>query len=484
MMSNNKQMDVYEQLLKEREFNKSVIEGIPNPFFYKDNKGVYKLCNDMFSKVVGLPKEKIIGHKVFDISEEESANRSIAIDRQIYETKERITYEDEYKYINREKYHVVVHKAPHIDNSGKVVGIIGIIQDITGTYENEKKLDKLYQIKDAFLSINKNILKYKSEEEFFDSIQGEMQKVFEACEQSSVLSIDDDEIMTILVSRGFVEEKVKKFSLRYKDSYVYNKSDGGFSKVLIINDIQDFIEKDKVKIVESKTGIRVESTIAIPIVIENKLKFILSMDSIENNVYTEADRVIAEYIREELPIIYRVFYLHRQTLHLTKYDGLTGLLNRRAFDKITEGIIDHSGKSIVPVLIVIIDLDKLKYVNDNIGHLAGDKYIITMKDFLENCQNDDIIFSRIGGDEFAGVIRGMNINEARNLFLEMQRKFNQEEIYSDEQCFKGNFSFGIAQYGVDGHRKSTLMRIADTRMYEDKASNKRGIEVIFRESDG
>jgi len=140
-------------------------------------------------------------------------------------------------------------------------------------------------------------------------------------------------------------------------------------------------------------------------------------------------------------------------------DPLTGLGNRRAFDEAVEACLARVDSGEMPVL-VLIDLDDLKTINDQAGHDVGDEAIRTVARALtERIRTHDQAF-RIGGDEFALIIHGgaASMIEARLAHpIPFQEPFATLTI-----------SAGSATCGVDTHDPAEAFRLADARMFQVK----------------
>ncbi len=136
---------------------------------------------------------------------------------------------------------------------------------------------------------------------------------------------------------------------------------------------------------------------------------------------------------------------------LSHHDLQTGLYNRTYFD---QALANKKGD----LAILITDLDNLKIVNDTYGHVKGDQLIKKIAAVLENGLPEYIV-ARIGGDEFAAIITGLNETELTTLSTKIRQTFKQEGIEA---------SVGVA-FGNDPFK---VFRLADDNMYTDKAKRK------------
>ncbi len=152
-------------------------------------------------------------------------------------------------------------------------------------------------------------------------------------------------------------------------------------------------------------------------------------------------------------------------------DTLTGLSNRRAFERHMEGRI-ADGK---PFCLLMMDLDQFKAVNDGFGHVAGDDLLKQFGGELKAQFSAGEMVSRLGGDEFIAVIGGQMV--AANDRADRIRKwvFGEYKINTGEKIVKTvvKASVGLAEW--DGHEAATaLLARADREVYKSKRSGIRG----------
>ena len=466
--------DITEDYLFKKDLNlnlkflESLIEVLPNPIFYKDYMGVYRFCNSAFLNYLGKAREEVIGHDVYDVVLKELADVYHKADIKLMESQGYQTYETNVQYSDGSLHDVIFSKAAYVDSNGVIIGLVGVMQDITEKRIIEREVEMLYNVKDAFLVISKGIMIYQNEKEFFKGTQHKLQSVFAQCQQSTVFEVRSDETLQILTTSGFDELETSQFSMKLKDSVMWADTNGCLEQAHIINDISRYISSDYKEIIKLRLGYPIQSALIIPLHVEGVLKWIISFDSKGNHVYSEADRIIADYIREELPIIYKVFELHQKTLQLSRYDGHTGLMNRRYFDLVIDEKLEYAKRHEEKVIIVLFDLDGLKKVNDNYGHCAGDVYIENFVNLIKVNFDGSNCFARIGGDEFTGIFLSVDIAELINKIQEVRVNFEAMEMNSEGNIFKGSFSYGISIFPDDDCEKSPLMRIADSNMYKDK----------------
>lgn len=157
------------------------------------------------------------------------------------------------------------------------------------------------------------------------------------------------------------------------------------------------------------------------------------------------------------------------------YDKLTELPNRRLFFERFERLIVQNERDGTKFALLFIDLDGFKNINDNFGHEAGDEVLVTVGKRIQSCIRKSDTAARMGGDEYAALLR--NISDIETV-MEVTKKIHkslQEAIdIGDNKCHIDS-SIGVALYPDNGTNSELLLRKADYAMYEVKKNGKGGI---------
>src|SRR5689334_11309405 len=169
-----------------------------------------------------------------------------------------------------------------------------------------------------------------------------------------------------------------------------------------------------------------------------------------------------------------------QLEHQANYDALTGLPNRNLLrDRLKQAV--HSQRHARAIAVVFIDLDHFKFINDSLGHSAGDKLLQKMADRLRSAVRDGDTVSRLGGDEFILVLNDQHNEDI--IFRAMQRiagKVN-EPITIDGRELIVTCSAGISLYPQDGTDVDTLLKNADAAMYRAKEHGRNNFQFYTSE---
>lgn len=159
--------------------------------------------------------------------------------------------------------------------------------------------------------------------------------------------------------------------------------------------------------------------------------------------------------------------------YLANHDSLTNMPNRLYFKEKVERAI--SGKN--PFLLVFLDMDGFKYVNDTAGHDIGDLLIEELGRRIEKAIRANDFAARMGGDEFAIL---MGVDDAPDVLNQLAKAINAPYIISDFK-FKLTSSIGVSAYPQDGEDYTSLLKKADIAMYEIKDQGKNGIRFYSEE---
>ncbi len=155
---------------------------------------------------------------------------------------------------------------------------------------------------------------------------------------------------------------------------------------------------------------------------------------------------------------------------LADYDPLTGLLNRRSFTHQLDGEIARiGGRRQSSSALLFVDLDQFKYVNDTLGHAAGDRVLIQAAGCLHNSVRAQDIVARFGGDEFAILLRDVDIEESKQIASQVVQVMRDALFVEDGQPLNVLCSVGFTMVGTESFTSDELLSQADIACQESKA---------------
>jgi diguanylate cyclase (GGDEF)-like protein/PAS domain S-box-containing protein len=163
------------------------------------------------------------------------------------------------------------------------------------------------------------------------------------------------------------------------------------------------------------------------------------------------------------------------------YDSLTGLPNRNQFRNHLNEVLQQQQNKMHAVL--FLDLDRFKIINDTKGHSVGDSILQKVAGRLEKAVQNEGLVSRQGGDEFIIVLEDVDKENASQVAKRILNEFSHPFEVNNEE-FYVTPSIGISIYPTDGNDEETLIKNADTAMYQAKDRGKNNYQFYSNNLDG
>jgi diguanylate cyclase (GGDEF)-like protein len=164
-----------------------------------------------------------------------------------------------------------------------------------------------------------------------------------------------------------------------------------------------------------------------------------------------------------------------QLAYQAMHDLLTGLPNRRAFERALEDAVNASRRASDASVLCFLDLDRFKQVNDTAGHAAGDALLGRIAELIRARVRAGDLLCRIGGDEFGLILHACNIEEARHIAETLRRTVSEYRFEWEGQVFSVGLSVGLVP--LDGRFDSpgNALVAADLACYAAKRKGRNGI---------
>jgi diguanylate cyclase (GGDEF)-like protein len=158
----------------------------------------------------------------------------------------------------------------------------------------------------------------------------------------------------------------------------------------------------------------------------------------------------------------------RRIQELAERDGLTGLINMRTFNELLRREHADLARNDRTYSVLMVDMDRLKPVNDTWGHEAGNRAIAAIAGALERSIRGSDVAARYGGDEFVLFLPDADVEQANTIAQRVRNNAFNSQYEAGGRLQRGTVSVGVATFPRDGRNPAELLVVADRRMYRDK----------------
>lgn len=158
-----------------------------------------------------------------------------------------------------------------------------------------------------------------------------------------------------------------------------------------------------------------------------------------------------------------------------EHDFLTGVYNRKAFDREFDDLAAQAEEGKTPLCMVMVDIDYFKKFNDEYGHLIGDEVLKMVAKFLKECVKGKDIVARYGGEEFAVILPNTPIKGALIVAENIRRAISSKELKhkaTGESFGTVTVSMGVASYRHGADTIPILIKRADDALYRSKRAGR------------
>ena len=222
------------------------------------------------------------------------------------------------------------------------------------------------------------------------------------------------------------------------------------------------------------------SILSIPIKNENKILGAISIERLEKSEFSNKDIEFLRLLSETLGSIISWKNEYSKMYKSAIHDGLTDLLNHKAYkERLTEEL-SRAKRFKQSLVLLILDLDKFKRINDTYGHLYGDYVLTNVSMILKDSVRNIDICARYGGEEFAIVLVNTDVENARPVAERIIEKVSEFNFNKDGIEERMTISAGMSEYPKNSLEMKELIAHADLAMYEVK---KNGGNAVIAHGD-
>jgi diguanylate cyclase (GGDEF)-like protein len=157
---------------------------------------------------------------------------------------------------------------------------------------------------------------------------------------------------------------------------------------------------------------------------------------------------------------------------LATTDAMTNLHNRRHFLTLAEAEWSRFQRYHRPLALLLIDLDRLKGINDRFGHAAGDAAMVTVAEIFRNNRRETDIVARVGGDEFAMLLPETDAGQGQVVADRLRQELKERPLTAEGEAVILTVSIGLAEATLSMPNVDALMKAADRALYQAKAAGR------------
>ena len=169
--------------------------------------------------------------------------------------------------------------------------------------------------------------------------------------------------------------------------------------------------------------------------------------------------------------------MHNQLAHQASHDDLTGLLNRKEFERHVDNAIREAKSNEIQHALLYLDLDQFKIVNNTSGHTAGDELLKVVADTLsKNLEDKNAHVARLGGDEFGVLVKEVQTSEARDLAEDLLKAIRELRFDWDGRMYTMSASMGLVFLDQTTENVDNAMQFADEACYTAKDAGRNRVQ--------
>ncbi len=169
--------------------------------------------------------------------------------------------------------------------------------------------------------------------------------------------------------------------------------------------------------------------------------------------------------------------LAKQMSYQASHDALTGLTNRREFERRVGELVEVSHDENTTHVICYMDLDRFKAVNDTSGHAAGDNMLRQIANLIREKVRDSDMVARLGGDEFGMLLKGCPLDKARQIADDVCSAVRDYRFFWRDQAFSVGVSIGLVEIGHESGNTEDVIAAADSACYVAKQQGRSQVHV-------
>jgi len=343
---------------------------------------------------------------------------------------------------------------------------------------DHERLEKELLLRTALVSLTNELLSAGLTSGFYQTALERTVELVPDAHAGSVLIRGDDGFFHFVAAVEFDFHALER--IRLSDAEMGARAETHIEKI-DIQDYEDRLGEDKIAMFGNAGKLNdIRATLSVPLTVGDRIMGYFNLDNFESqDAFREQDIGFAEAIAAQVSVALQRLFLERRLQEEREHfermayeDALTGLPNRRFFLEFLKRSLANASRRHSCVGVLYIDMDGFKGINDVYGHHVGDHVLLETGRRIDTVLRSGDVSARLGGDEFGVIL--MDVTDALDT-----RRVGEKIAHAvfapvelDNESLHPQVSVGCATFPEDGIAIETLLKRADSGMYEIKSTHR------------